>query len=202
MSQNFAACVEWELTGRCDLECVHCYVRRGRPRGRDLDRDEMASIASRLADLGCRSVTLSGGEPTLRRDWPRIADALSSRGVGVQLVSNGQRMGPAEARAASGAGVRLVLLSLDGLERTHDRIRRRRGSFGRVLAAAEALRGSDVPFGFLTTILEWNADELEGMEPLVSELGPALWQIWLAIPQSGGGPWPRRGRARSLARRI
>ncbi len=162
----------------------------------------MASIARRLADLGCRSVTLSGGEPTLCRDWPRIAGSLSRRGVGVQMVSNGQRIGPAQARLARDAGVRLVLLSLDGLERSHDRIRRKRGSFAGVLAAAEALRATDVPVGFLTTILSWNADDLEAMEPVVSALGPALWQVWLAIPQPGAGPWPGRGLSRGLASRI
>ncbi len=202
MRPKIAACVEWELTSRCDLECVHCYARRGRPRGADLDRSETASIARRLADLGCRSVTLSGGEPTLCGDWPRIAESLGRRGVGVQMVSNGQAIRAAQAREARDAGVRLVLLSLDGLERSHDRIRRKRGSFGRVLAAAEALRASDVTIGFLTTVLGWNADDLEAMEPVVSGLGPALWQVWLAIPQPGAGPWPGRGLSRGLAPRI
>jgi hypothetical protein len=161
----------------------------------------MDAVASRLAGLGCRSVTLSGGEPTLRRGWPRIAAALRHAGAHVQMVSSGQRLGRDEARAARDAGVRMVMLSLDGLESSHDRIRRRRGSFARVLGAAEALRACGVPFGLLTTVLSWNADDLEGMEPLVSDLGPALWQIWLAIPR-GAGPWPSRGQARGLPARI
>ena len=69
----------WELTLACDMRCRHCGSFAGRPRERELDTEEALSVAQQLADMRCERLTLSGGEPTLRPDWDRIAQALTSR---------------------------------------------------------------------------------------------------------------------------
>lgn len=147
MENRFADRVEWELTRACDLRCRHCYSRPGRARRRELDTDEALAVASTLGRLGCRAVTLSGGEPLLRADWPQLAQALSRAGVIVQLVSNGQRFGRLEARLARAAGVGAVHLSLDGLAGTHDGIRRTDGAFQRLTRAADELTDAGIPPG-------------------------------------------------------
>ena len=57
----------WELTLACNLRCVHCGSRAGHVRPRELSTAECLDVVHQLAGLGTELVTLSGGEPTLRR---------------------------------------------------------------------------------------------------------------------------------------
>jgi radical SAM protein with 4Fe4S-binding SPASM domain len=194
MEPKFADRIEWELTRACDLQCRHCYnassqTSSPRARPRELDTDEAMTVAAELGRLGCRAVTLSGGEPTGRHDWAQIAQVLSRSGVIVQLITNGQRFGRTEARLARAAGVGAVWLSVDGCARTHDGIRRRPGAFERLGVAARGLVDADVPLGFITTVVQDNAAELTRLADWVRRWDPAVWQVWLGIPQPGRGGW-------------
>jgi hypothetical protein len=194
--------LEWELTRACNMDCAHCYARPHRPREGEMDRATALSLAGSLAARGCRSLTLSGGEPLLRPDWPALAERAARSGLLVQIVSNGSLLDHAAARRARDAGVGLVMLGLDGLQNSHDRIRRRKGSFAAVLDAAGALHSAGVPCGFITTALSHNIDDLEPLAHLVAEHDPLVWQVWQAIPQPRGGPWLDRRGARALRRSL
>jgi radical SAM protein with 4Fe4S-binding SPASM domain len=202
MSADFARLVEWELTRACNLACVHCYIRHGKPRRYELTTQEARRVATSLARSGCASVTLSGGEPLLRRDWPEIASTLVDGGAAVQIISNGIGIQRQTALKARSAGVRMVLLSLDGMEAAHDRIRRRRGAFKAVLRAADALGEAGVRFGFMTTLLRPNAADLEPMAELIRRLGGVLWQVWLAIPRDRDKLWLRPDESSQLVTEL
>lgn len=113
----------WELTRACNLHCGHCGTSAGKPRPFELTADEATDVARQLARLGNRLTTLSGGEPTLRKDWPEIARVLVDAGVTVNMVTNGQCDGRELAALAKSAGLANVAVSLDGLEDTHDAFR-------------------------------------------------------------------------------
>lgn len=189
MEPKFADRIEWELTRACDLQCRHCLNTSQQARSRELDTEEALALAAELGRLGCRVATLSGGEPTLRSDWPQIAQVLARSGVIVQLITNGQRFGRTEARLARAAGVGGVQLSVDGCATTHDGIRRRPGAFAQVERAAGRLVDAGVPLGFITTVLPGNAAQLDELAAWVSRWDPVVWQIWLGVPQRGRRGW-------------
>ncbi len=192
MEPKFADRIEWELTRACDLQCRHCYNSPHQARPRELDTDEALTVAAELGRLGCRVVTLSGGEPTGRQDWAQIAQVLSRSGVIVQLITNGQRFGRTEARLARAAGVGAVWLSVDGYATTHDAIRRKPGAFAQLEVAARGLLDAGVPLGFLTTVLQDNATEVDALDELadwIKQWDPVVWQVWLGVPQQGRGGW-------------
>jgi len=62
------ACV-WELTLACNLRCKHCGSIAGSKRPDELSLDECMRVAGELVELGCRRITLSGGEPTMYPGW-------------------------------------------------------------------------------------------------------------------------------------
>jgi len=189
---------EIELTSRCNLRCAHCY-QRGRVRGPDMDTPSLVALGRSLARAGCPSVTLSGGEPTLRRDWPVVAEDLARAGIEVSMITNGLEM---DERAARDAGLSRVVLSLDGGERVHDGMRGRRGSFAAVVESAERLGAAGVSVGFLTTVVAENAGELWELASVVERLGASLWQVWLGIPQDASRLWLPRRRWGELARTV
>lgn len=139
-------------------------------------------MAGELAALGCERVTLSGGEPLLRRDWPVIAHALVDAGVRVGMISNGLAFGPREARQAAEAGLSSVSFSVDGLEATHDCLRNRPGGFRRVQAAFGAAVEAGLPACAVTHVHRDNLDELDEMHQQLGGLGVRSWKLQLCNP--------------------
>ena len=70
----------WEITLRCNAACIHCGSSAGSPRPAELDSREALELCDDMAVLGVERVTLSGGEPLLRADWPDIAGRLRQWG--------------------------------------------------------------------------------------------------------------------------
>ena len=179
--------VEWAITARCDLRCRHCYSAK--PRGRELSTRRALSLADELVAGGVQAVALSGGEPTLRRDWPLVTERLARGGVATRMISNGQSLDRDGVRRARDAGLDFIWFSLDGLEATHDRIRRARGAFSRVMDAAARALAEGLPFGFMTTVLRSNRHQLRPLSRLAQQHGASRWQVWLGVPQDASRLW-------------
>ena len=81
-------CAGWELTEACNMRCRHCLGAAGRRTPDELSTRQALRLCDQLSDLGVRSVALSGGEPLLRPDWPKITQRLTRRNVYVGITSN------------------------------------------------------------------------------------------------------------------
>lgn len=174
------ACV-WELTLACNLRCKHCGSFAGSRREHELGLDESLRVADELAALGCRRVTLSGGEPTLNPDWDRIGKRLCDHGMKVNLISNGWHWDASHVARARAAGLCGAAFSLDGFEREHDQFRQK-GSFARVVAAIEACVAGGLPVAINTTVNRLNQRCLRELRDFVRDKGAFSMQIQLATP--------------------
>ena len=72
----------------CDLRCGYCDTAYAFHGGEDLTR---AQILSAVARFPARFVCLTGGEPTLQKELPQLAQDLLDRGYTVSLETHGQR---------------------------------------------------------------------------------------------------------------
>jgi MoaA/NifB/PqqE/SkfB family radical SAM enzyme/ubiquinone/menaquinone biosynthesis C-methylase UbiE len=122
-------------TNRCGYNCWHCY-NAGRSQT-DIPLDAMRRLASDLQELGACVVTLTGGEPLLRKDLEEIVGFFDSRSCLI-LGSTGAGLTPKRAKAFHERGLFAVGISLDSAdEAEHDRLRGKKGAFR---AALQALR--------------------------------------------------------------
>ncbi len=72
----------------CDLRCQYCDTEYAFYGGREMSREE---ILGEVARHPARFVCLTGGEPTLQKELPRLAQELLDRGYQVSLETHGQR---------------------------------------------------------------------------------------------------------------
>lgn len=83
----------FELTPRCNFNCKMCYVHlteeEQRKRGRELTTEEWLQIGKEARDAGTVFLLLTGGEPTLRPDFPELFHKLKEMGLCVSVNSNG-----------------------------------------------------------------------------------------------------------------
>lgn len=174
----------WELTPRCNMRCLHCAsdLGEGRTRGDALTLAEALRLCHDLKALDCENVVLSGGEALLRPDWESIARELVLLGINVSLISNGLLIDEKTAARIRRAGLCRVALSLDGLEATHNYIRRNPRSFARVWRAFDALKAEGMQVNIVTHVNRMNLDELEVLEELIAAKRADVWRLQLGSP--------------------
>lgn len=190
MDENFSIpqYVEWQITGKCNLNCIHCASAWRHPQ-KDLSTADATALVHELLDSNIKSITLSGGEPLLRDDWELLVSIFKENGVSVQIMSNGQCLGETEARKMQCLGVNFVWLSLDGTEPAHNTIRQHPRAFENVMNAAAQLERMGVPFGFMTTLLAVNYDQIPELSEIVQGTSSTLWQIWLGNKTNSTPIW-------------
>ena len=119
----------WEVTRACTMRCLHCGTRAGNRRERELNELEALGIAGQLIDLGCKRVTLIGGEVTLCPYWGRLARFFVENGVICDIVTNGYRKTEQDFKEIQNSHIASAAVSVDGMEKLHNTIRGRGDAF-------------------------------------------------------------------------
>ena len=121
--------VHWSITGRCNYNCRHCFVSAPDNNTEDLTTDECLDIIRQIADCGIRKISLTGGEPLIRRDLPVLIRACSDASIRItELYTNGALLTPEVANLFTGNGHRpTVHISYDGVG-WHDWVRGHEGA--------------------------------------------------------------------------
>jgi MoaA/NifB/PqqE/SkfB family radical SAM enzyme len=166
------------VTNHCNFRCQHCFIDFSPKRDMKLAQfQKMAGEAGRLFWLD-----IAGGEPFLRKDLAEIVSAFQTNVV--QIPSNGslpdlmidqlKRM-----RRLSDAEIS-ISLSLDGLQKTHERIRGAEGNWDQVWSTFERLRQlGGFPLKINTVITNENKGELIDLMQEVRKRGPDFHSIIL-----------------------
>jgi cyclic pyranopterin phosphate synthase len=131
------------VTDRCTFRCRYCMPAEGM---RWLDRadllsfEEIERLVRVLVEMGIRDVRLTGGEPLVRRELPRLAAMLAAiPGLHeLALTTNGFAL-QQHAQALVAAGVSRFNVSVDSLQRERFSEMTRRDVLDQVLRGLETL---------------------------------------------------------------
>ncbi len=160
-----------ELTNRCNLRCQHCFAERHAATG-ELPLEIIEKVLREGKSCGIDHLALTGGEPTLHRQFDEILRRVCAEGYTFSFVSNGLNFPQIYSLLMlyrqwfTG-----VTFSLDGArEETHDRLRGT-GSYRRVLRAASICVVKDLPFMLNMVLTAQNRQEVSEMVQLAGQLG-------------------------------
>jgi len=159
-----------DLTYRCNERCVHCYLDHNSRD--DLNLTDLERVFAQARELGTLFLTLSGGEPMLRRDFMEILELACGSGFAVKLKTNGTMIGDAESSAMRDLGVSEVQISVysDRAE-LHDRITKLPGSFERTLRAIRLLRSKNISVAIADPLMKANIEDYPQVRKLAEEVG-------------------------------
>ena len=138
------------VTDRCNFRCQYCMPADGLPwldRSEVLSFEEIERLVGLMASMGVRDVRLTGGEPLVRRDFPRLAAMLAPLVDDLSVTTNGFLL-ERDAEALVAAGIRRFNVSVDSLQRDRFFEMTRRDALPRVLSGLHALAavaGPDAP---------------------------------------------------------
>lgn len=163
-----------DLTNRCNLACVHCYLggRRDCGKSAEMPRERLFALIDELAESGCLFLLLTGGEPLLRPDFPAIYRHARSRGLLVSLFTNGTLINRGFIDLMRELPPNNLEISLYGATAaTYEAITSVPGSFARCMAGIGLLARAGIPFTLKTMLMNANRHELPALRRVADELG-------------------------------
>lgn len=179
------AAVDWSVTGRCNLRCRHCFMESPSGKYGSLPTGAMVRLIEQFERANVLEVTLTGGEPFLRRDLVDLIVILAEKRIWLsQIYTNGLLIRRHHLDAIRAAGfIPAFQVSFDGVG-THDAMRGVRGVEGPTVDAMRLLIREGFPVVAATSIDVSSAGRLLETYALMRELGVAAWRV--SLPQAIG----------------
>jgi len=159
LERNVPVSATIELTRRCPLACLHCYLpeTRGRARAaRELTTAQWKKILVQLAEAGTLYLVFTGGEPLLRPDLAELCSYAKKLNFDVRVFSTGLGLDGDMALSLRKAGVSGFEISFYGRPEVHDGITGVSGSFARSFTAARLLKKTGIKVKIKTPLMKGN----------------------------------------------
>ncbi|MCX8119154.1 MAG: radical SAM protein [Desulfobacterota bacterium] len=186
--------IQWHITNRCNLRCVHCY-QDGFSWDGDLGQEGLMRVADRifvfLEDRRLRgTIHLTGGEPLLKPELFALLDYLDRSPLIEELgvITNGLLLNQEVlARFSTCSKLKKIKLSLDGAsEKTNDSIRGMR-TFDTVLERLGSIQKvNQFEIVFMFTLMKRNFRELYAFYDLSRGLGVSGFIVERFVPWGRG----------------
>ena len=163
------------LTNRCNLKCVHCYIRdhkceRNAPS--ELTTDSILSILDEAAEAGCLSFLLTGGEPLLHPHFHKIYRHARRLGMLVTVFTNGTLLDSTHVELFRELPPRHVEITLYGATKeTFDKVAGVPGAYDACHRGIRLLVDGKIPFRLKTMLMNLNQHEMADMQAFAADLG-------------------------------
>lgn len=169
--------VVWEVTFACNMRCLHCGTSAGKMRPKELTTDESLNLIDELADLGCDTINISGGEPLLRDDWKQLTRRMRERNIKAYMITNGFLVTEDIVKEFREVDLNFAGVSLDGTEKTHNYIRQNDRSWEKAVNAMRLMNEQKFPFCAVSQISNINLGELDDIRKILVDVGCKIWRI-------------------------
>ncbi len=120
---SFADVAFIELTRACNLKCPHCLNNSGSKQNSQMSFREITELIKELACAGLQEIRFTGGEPLLHQNLYDFIQLTTDLGLYSSLGTNGTLLTEEVALNLKKAGLRKAVVSIDGTQEQHDKIR-------------------------------------------------------------------------------
>ncbi len=176
--------VVFDVTSRCNLQCIHCYSSEKRA---DLSTSEVSHVIQTLFEAGAGVMDFGGGEPLLRKDIFDILSYAKRLGLYTSISTNGMLLDETCVNRLKALGINHVCVSLDGATaETHDRIRNKKGTFEQAIQGIKNSVSAGISTQVSTVVMNSNVTEVKDIFTLLNTLHAQGWYIYDFVPAGRG----------------
>lgn len=188
----------WEINKGCNFNCEHCYLAERKFAG--LPRGEKAQLVAMLRDAGVLWLQITGGEPTIDRDFLHAYEEAYRTGMMIEILTNGSRLHqPAVVEFLASMPPHKVKVSLYGAtEESFDSLTRKPGAFKLLSKGLKAAKEAGISLELALIITKHNAHELEAMRAMAEEYATTYAEYTNISPTYDGTPEPLAAQAPGL----
>ncbi len=176
--------VTLNITNQCNLHCLYCAVSSTKNAPGDLSLEEWKEVIDELARIKVFYLLISGGEPFISRDFPRIIEHILHYHFRISINTNGTLFNKEIlSLLARSSRVDDVQVSLDAADPdVHDMIRGK-GSFEKTFSGVKQLRQLEIPFSFFVVVCKNNKDQIDKIVRLAEKAGASKVAFSSLLPQ-------------------
>lgn len=181
----------------CNNRCIHCFMEQTRISLKekkhlfDKTTAQLKDSIKRYAEQEYKTITFTGGEPTIRPDFPELAKFVKIQGMSVSVQSNGRTFadkGFAKEIMEIEPDLSVTIPIHSHMEEIHDKITRVSGSFKQTISGIKNLVESGCKNACVKTVVHrLNYREVEDIVVLAKKIGAK--QLNIAAPQMSGNPF-------------
>lgn len=156
--------VSLDITNKCNYRCLHCYNNSGENPicENELSDIEIINLIDQIIEMQPQNFCFCGGEPLLRKNLVlECLEKLSTNNIKCAIVTNGFYVTDQIIKDFKRLGITNVQISLDGVEKSHNKLRGHPLAFDRAIQALEILQKNDVSSSIAFSPTAWNIEDLD-----------------------------------------
>lgn len=167
------------ITQKCNLSCPHCI--RGSSTNVTMDSNAAINgLRNIYASFPDSIIVLSGGEPTIHKDFDILLSEAASLFKTVVINSNGTTAYFQKSRNWMRENV-VVQFSVDGNQRLHDKIRGN-GTFKKIIENIEYINETGFKIWISTVVSSYNLESIKELPMILCKHKIAKWQVAPVMP--------------------
>ncbi len=199
-----------ELTHRCNLRCVHCFLGDQdairKHRHKEMSTKQVMALIDEVVEAGALNFTFSGGDPMMRKDFAELYGYAVKKGLLVTVFCDGVLISDRIIEVFNRFPPANVEVSIYGATReTYEAITQVKGSFERCLAGIDRLHRNRRSFRLKTVLMTRNRHELEAMRALAKSYGVAFYfdtAVFPCLPHGDNGGRANQDRSKAACASI
>ncbi|TEB05784.1 Antilisterial bacteriocin subtilosin biosynthesis protein AlbA [Pelotomaculum schinkii] len=169
--------ISLELTTRCNLKCIHCYVPPiAGAKSKELSNEEIKRLIDDAVELGVWRFSLTGGEIFLRDDILDILHYLRFKGMVIDIFTNATLIDDAMIGELAKLKLRQLATTITGLGPTHDRFQGTKGAYNKVCRTIAKLKEKGIALRINVILHKSNRNEFYELIQIIRRLGFS-WRI-------------------------
>ncbi len=164
------------ITDNCCFKCVMCNYWQTKTYD-ELSTEKWKDIFRQLKELGIKEISLSGGEPFLRKDIMELISYAAGLGLDVGVITNGYLLNKEIIQEAIACGTKSFSISIDATGEHFDDIRGVKAAYSKVFNTANLLseyRNNGVSVDLYFTLMKETLNYYEDVFNLAKRLNLRL----------------------------
>jgi len=191
--------ISWNTTNKCNMFCDHCYRGSGQAAAGELTTEQAEKLLTEIAEAGFKIMIFSGGEPLLRPDLCQLIAYATKLGLIAVIGTNGSLLTKEKVTQLQAAGLKAAGISLDSLSALkHNALRKSPHAWQQAVAGMENCRKAGLAFQIHTTVMDWNAGEIEALTDFAVAKGAKAHHIFFLVPTGRGAAIERHALKRAV----
>lgn len=176
------------VTEMCNARCAHCNMScDNRIKKENIDSQYFKNVLKEVSDnYNARDITISytGGEPLMRKDLFDIIEYANKLGYNGVLATNGTLLTEKTVEKLAKLNVKAVCISIDGLEKTHEKLRGLTGIYPKLIKYLTMIsKRQDIEAGVTTVVNKTNINELDDLYRQFCDIGIQYWRVFPVDPE-------------------
>ena len=173
--------IDLYITEKCNLSCPFCSIQASANSVKELDYDTVTRFVDFCKDNNVTDIHITGGEPTLHKNYKEIIRYVVESGIDVRLITNGLLISKADLIELRDIGLEKIMISLDGLEDFHDSVRKK-GAFKKTLSTIS--NAIELGFNVRVNAVAWmqNLTDIPQLMNILDGYSVNVFSVFLGSP--------------------